>query len=64
MSVPNPIFFVSLPTVSELFCVELFGTLWISSGILLPIRLPFASAVLWIAFYEAVLSAYAADCLA
>ena len=65
------IFFVSFSAVSELFSGEVFETfailllldLFTRSAILLPIKSPFASAVFWIALFEAVLTASVADCL-
>ena len=50
--------------VSELLVVKVFETLVSSLGISFPIKSPVASAVLWIAVFEAVLSASVADCLA
>ena len=43
-------------------CGEVLETFEISSPVLLPIKLPVASAV-WIAHFEALLNATAADCL-
>ena len=49
--------------VSELFCCEVFEDFIILSAIALPIKSPVASAVFWIALFEAVLSTSAADYL-
>ena len=43
---------------------EDFGVLLILSTILFPMKSPVASAVFWIAFFEAVVSASVAYCLA
>ena len=64
ISLSNPVFSISLSTVSELFCGEVFQTFVISSAVLLPNKSPAASAVFSIASYEAVLSVFVADCLA
>ena len=55
---------VSFLTVPELFCGEDFETFAVQLVILLPIKSPVASAVFWIALFEAVLGASVADCLA
>ena len=54
----------SFATVSELFCCKVFETFEILSTILLQIKSPVASAIFWIALFEAVLSASVSDCLA
>ena len=51
-------------TVSELFYCEFFETFIILSVILLPIKSPVVSSVFWIIYFEVVLSAPVADCLA
>ena len=60
----NPIFPISLSTVFELFCGDVFVTFVILSVILLPNKSPFFWAVLLTILFEAVLSASAADYLA
>ena len=55
---------ISFLFVAELFFVEVLEPLVVLSAISLPIKSPVASAVFWIALFEAVLSAFAADCLA
>ena len=55
---------ISSSFVPELYCGEVFETLVILSAILFPIKSPVASAVFWIAVFEAVLSASVAACLA
>ena len=55
---------ISFSFVSELSFGEVFETFVNLSAILLPIKSPVASAVFWIALFEAVLSASVADCLA
>ena len=60
-------FCASFLTVSEVFCgegLENFNFRVILLAILLLIKSLVASAVLWIALFEAVLSASAAYCLA
>ena len=54
----------SFVIVSELFCVDLLDTFAILSAILLPIKLPVASAVFWITLFKVVLSSSVADSLA
>ena len=51
----------SLLTVSDLFCCKFFETFVILLAILLTIKPAVASAVFWIALFEAVLYASAAD---
>ena len=60
----NPVFSVSLSTVSELFCGEILETFVIVLATLLPIKSPVVSAAPWIALLEAILSVPVADCLA
>ena len=57
VSLSDPIFSVSLLTVSGLFCGELLEASVVLSAILLPRKLPVASAIFWIALFEAVLRA-------
>ena len=64
ISLLSSIFFVSFVTVSELFCGEVLEIFVILSAILLPIKSPLASADVWIAIFEAVLSESVADYLA
>ena len=45
ISLPNPIFYVSLSTVPELFCGKVLETFVILSAIFLPVKSPVASAV-------------------
>ena len=67
----SPKFYVLFVTVSKLFCGEILETFVILSAILFPVKSPFASAVFWVPFFEAVLSVSvaflvvceAADCL-
>ena len=54
----------SFVTVSELFCCEFFETLAVLLASLLPVNSPVASAVFLMAFFEVVLSASVAHCLA
>ena len=49
---------------SELFCGEVLETFVIPSAILFLIKSPVTSAVFSVALFEAVLSAFADDCLA
>ena len=55
---------VSLSTVSELFCSEVFKTFVILLAILLPIKSPATSADFELLFFEAVSRTSYADCLA
>ena len=58
---------LSTSTSVSLFCsslVDFFETLVILSAILLPIKSPVASAVFWIALFDAVLIASVVDFLA
>ena len=55
---------ISSLLVSELFFGGSFEALVILSAVLFPIKSPIASAVFWIAPFEAVLSASVAECLA
>ena len=64
ISLLTSIFSSSFVTISELFYGEVFVTFVIQSAILLPIKSPVAFAVFWIDFFEAVLDASEADCLA
>ena len=65
ISLSNPVFFLSLLNVSEIFCGELLETFVIESAILLPVKSPVASAVSFlIALFEAVSSASVGDYLA
>ena len=50
-------------TAYELFWGEVFETFVILSAILLPIKLPVASAVFWVVLYKAVLNVSATNCL-
>ena len=61
ISLSNPAFSVSFSTVSELFCGEFLETFVILCALLLPIKLPVTTAVLWIAIFESVLSASVAN---
>ena len=54
----------SFITVSKIFCGKVLETSVFLLATLLPIRSVVASSVVWIAFLEAVLSAYVGDCLA
>ena len=56
------VYLFCLKPLLKYFCA--FGTFVILLAFLLPIKSPVASAVFWIAFFEAVSSAYVADCLA
>ena len=58
------IFPFSFIIIFELFYGDIFETFIILSAIFLPIKSPVASAVFWIALFEAVLSASISDCLA
>ena len=60
----SPIFHASFVTVFELFYGEGLQTFVILIAILLPVKSPVASAVLWSALSEVVLSASVANCLA
>ena len=64
ISLSNPIFFVSVSTVPELFSYKPLQTFVTLSEILLPIKSPVAFAVILIAIFEAVLSASVTYCLA
>ena len=57
-------FSISFSTVPELCSGEIFEAFVILLAILLPIKSPSASAIFWIALFEAVLGASVADCLA
>ena len=58
----NPMFWILLLTVLELFIGEVLETFVILSAILLPIKSPVASAFFWIAFSETVWSVSVTDC--
>ena len=60
-SFSDPIFSVSLYSVFRLFYDKVFKIFVILSAILLPIKSGVPSTVLWIALFEAVLSASATD---
>ena len=62
ISLSIPVFSSSFAT--GLFCGEVLETFLILSAILLSIKSPVASAVFWIALFEAVLNASIADGLA
>ena len=56
---------ISSSFVSELFCGEVLSNfIVILLAILFPIKSPVASAVFWIALFEAVLRVSVVDCLA
>ena len=54
----------SFVIVSELFCCDVFDIFVILLAILLLIKSPVATAIFSVAILEAVLNAFAADCLA
>ena len=57
-------FELALHTSISLLALDLFETLVILSAILLPTKSPFASAVFWIALFDAVYIAPVVDFLA
>ena len=62
ISLSNLIISVSLLTVSEVFCSDFLETFVTFSGILLLIKSPDASAIVWITLFE-VFKCFLAECL-